>query len=215
MGCRRAKSIVLQSQCQVQSVYWKRTYPLECLGLSSLLLAVWALNHHRHVRTDATYNLQERGASQCSSAGSDQDKPCPLQCALLRAQQRWETRRQVPANSHKTSQIPCEITGYVWKISGRTEKLIATYKSCLINVHFTSAKFYILLLSYVNWAAFCTMINRSLNKQILLLEITLSGAVLFLFGEEVFFQLAISAPYYLLFLSSRNDSDVIQDGISY
>lgn len=63
------------------------------------------------------------------------------------------------------------------------------------------------------------MINRSLNKQILLLEITLSGAMLgvffFFFGEGFFFQLAISAPNYLFFFSFRNYSDVIQDGISY
>lgn len=122
----------------------------------------------------------------------------------------------MPANSCKTSQTPCEIIGYILKISGRTEKLIATYKSCLINVHFTSAKFYFLLLSYVNWAAFCTMINRSLNKQILVLEITLSGAVLGLgfFWQGFFYQLAVSAPNYLLFLSFRNYSDIIQDGIS-
>lgn len=79
----------------------------------------------------------------------------------------------MPANSCQTALIPNEITGYLQKLSGRIEKLAATYKSCLINVHFTSAKFYILLLSYVNWAAFCAMINRSLNKRILLLEITL------------------------------------------
>lgn len=133
---------------------------------------------HTRLQTDATYNFEEGRTSQCSSAGSGKDEPCPLQHALLRARQRWETKRQLPANSCKTSQIPCEITGYILKISGRTEKLIATYQICLINVHFTSAKFYILLLSYVNWAAFCTMINRSLNKQILLLEITLSGAML-------------------------------------
>lgn len=58
VGCRRAKSTVLPSPCQVQSVLWKCTHPLERLGmgpvseglgLSILLLAVWALNHHRHI----------------------------------------------------------------------------------------------------------------------------------------------------------------------
>lgn len=180
----------LPFQCQVQSVYWKCTYPLgmgpvsEGPGLSISHLAVWALNHPGHTpgfrEMQPTVSEREELLSNHLQGLARMDRvPCNV---CYRGHDRRETRKQEPANSYKTSRVPCKITGYILKNSGRTEKLIATYKSRLINVHFTSAKFYILLLSYVNWAAFCVMINRPLNKQILLLEITLWEAILgFLF----------------------------------
>lgn len=220
----------------MQLVYWKFTYPLghpgtllvfEGPGWLSLLVVACTLNRHGYTSYRCKLRLLR---PQSLSAVSGTDEPCPLQHALLKAWQIWETRGEVPANSCQTALIPSEITGYLQKLSGRIEKLAATYKSCLINVHFTSAKFYILLLSYVNWAAFCAMINRSLNKRILLLEITLWGSFFFFFGctfvffgllsvlfffFNFIFQLAISAPNYLLFRSYRDDSDIIQEGISY